>query len=269
MKLDSDILDVGCGCGRFAATIAGHPHWGSTYSGRYTGIDVDREMIEWNRAHFAPEQFDFICATDHSSVYNPDAPRDVDPEDLRWPLDDATQDFAFSISLLTHLLADDVERICRETHRVLRPGAPMQMTVLVIAPVLRRLSASNWMVTTRSSSETGSHGSNGSALRRTSVSATPKSTSWNASMSMGPRAVPTRQIWPVNGSEPGAKKSAGIAGEPGTPKDWHAFPCAGEDHASTRGPGVHSTGPSSTSHSSGCRMTCTKIPPPKPKDILS
>ncbi|MHC5112814.1 MAG: class I SAM-dependent methyltransferase [Planctomycetota bacterium] len=127
--LDSDILDVGCGCGRFAAVLAGHPHWSSAYRGRYTGIDVDREMIDWNRAHFPPEQFHFICAADYSSVYNPDAPRDADPQDLRWPLDDETQDFAYSVSLFTHLLADDLERICRETYRVLRPGGLMQMTV--------------------------------------------------------------------------------------------------------------------------------------------
>jgi SAM-dependent methyltransferase len=43
VRLDSRILDLGCGCGRYAATLRDFAWAGKKFTGRYTGIDIDRE----------------------------------------------------------------------------------------------------------------------------------------------------------------------------------------------------------------------------------
>ena len=57
-----------------------------------------------------------------------------------------------------------------------------------------------------------SQSSNGSAVRAISVSALSKSPN-----AVGPSGWPIKHTESANGSDPGAKKSAGIAGEPVTP----------------------------------------------------
>ncbi|MHC4966397.1 MAG: class I SAM-dependent methyltransferase, partial [Planctomycetota bacterium] len=126
VRLDSRILDVGCGCGRFAATLRDFGLAGKRFTGHYTGIDVDREMIEWCRAHFPANRFTFKLADVRNAVYNPGGSRDEAPA---FDLADASQDFVFGMSLLTHLLEDDLRRCLEESWRVLEPGAPMHMTV--------------------------------------------------------------------------------------------------------------------------------------------
>ncbi|MHC4128346.1 MAG: class I SAM-dependent methyltransferase [Planctomycetota bacterium] len=126
VRLDSRILDVGCGCGRFAATLRDFGLAGKRFTGRYTGIDVDREMIEWCRAHFPANRFAFQLADVSNAVYNPGGSRDEVPA---FDLADDSQDFVFAMSLLTHLLEEDLQRCLQETWRVLGPGATMHMTV--------------------------------------------------------------------------------------------------------------------------------------------
>lgn len=139
---ESDILDIGSGCGRYAQTLASMSFFGRSYTGRYTGVDVDRQMVEWCRAHFPPEQFAFILAGDHSAVYNPHSPsaeRTPDQSPPRWGLEPATIDFAFSVSLLTHLLEADLERVLTDVRALLRPGRAMQHTVFCLDHMNHRL----------------------------------------------------------------------------------------------------------------------------------
>ncbi|MGM0440297.1 MAG: hypothetical protein ACQEP8_04185 [Chlamydiota bacterium] len=49
VSMNSNILDIGCGCGRFATVLKDFSSYGSHYGqdgGKYYGIDVDKEMIE-------------------------------------------------------------------------------------------------------------------------------------------------------------------------------------------------------------------------------
>ena len=121
-NFSSNILDLGCGCGRFASCLQR-----SDYCGTYTGLDLDAEMIDWCRKHF-DERFTFHRLDDRSVVYNPEGTPTPGP----WPVEDASQDFVFSISVLTHLLSDDLERVLAETARVLRPGRSMNMSVFCL-----------------------------------------------------------------------------------------------------------------------------------------
>jgi predicted SAM-dependent methyltransferase len=47
-------------------------------------------------------------------------------------LEDGSADFVFSTSLLTHLLEEEVLNYCRESYRVLKPGAHMLMSCFSI-----------------------------------------------------------------------------------------------------------------------------------------
>lgn len=123
LSLDSNVLDIGSGCGRLAAALE---RFG--LRGRYTGIEVDREMVEWCRRHFPADRFEFHYADVYSSVYNPTGERGP----YRVPLDDATQDLVIGQSLFTHLLPDDLANYLREAHRVLRPSGTMYMGVFCL-----------------------------------------------------------------------------------------------------------------------------------------
>ena len=135
-RLDSRILDIGSGCGRFAAMLRDFEFYGRVFSGHYTGIDIDPEMVDWCRRHFPPDRFTFRLSQAYSSVYNPGGPAQSAG---RLDVEDSSQDFAFSVSLLTHLLEADVRRCLQETRRVLAPGAAMLMTVFCMDHLADRL----------------------------------------------------------------------------------------------------------------------------------
>ena len=124
----SDILDIGCGCGRYAVALRRLNYKGWRYSGRYTGLDIDREMIGWCQKHFPPKRFTFVWADRYSKVYNPSGQSGA----YRLPFEEGSFDFVFSTSLFTHLLEEDLVSYLRETARVLRPGGTMSMTVFCL-----------------------------------------------------------------------------------------------------------------------------------------
>ncbi len=127
VRADSRICDIGCGCGRYAASFHRSAFQsGPGFVGRYTGVDIDREMIEWCRRHFPEDRYSFLLADMQSTIYNPDGSA---AHNARLDLEDASQDFVFSVSLFTHLLEGDLEGYLRETARVLSPGGRMRMTV--------------------------------------------------------------------------------------------------------------------------------------------
>jgi SAM-dependent methyltransferase len=122
----SNILDLGCGCGRFALVLRDFDHLGYRFRGVYTGVDIDAEMIDWCRSHFPGPQFRFIHTNRYSKVYNPSGATDAR---LSLPIEADSQDFVFSVSLLTHVLEAELLAYLRESYRVLRPGQRMEMSV--------------------------------------------------------------------------------------------------------------------------------------------
>jgi SAM-dependent methyltransferase len=129
-NLRASVVDVGCGCGRFAHALA---RFG--FAGRYTGIDVDAEAIAWCRAAYPSERFRFHHADVYSSVYNPGGRRDGS---YRLPADDASEDLVLGQSLLTHLLEDAVRAYLAEAHRVLRSGGHVVMGVFCLEDMRER-----------------------------------------------------------------------------------------------------------------------------------
>jgi SAM-dependent methyltransferase len=123
LRLDSRIVDIGCGCGRFPLALRRYG-----FHGRYDGIDVDREMIDWCRNAFPGDIYRFHLADVYSEVYNPGGKRG--PYEL--PVADQSADVVIGHSIFTHLLEDDLRNYVREAVRVLVPGGQMDMGVFCL-----------------------------------------------------------------------------------------------------------------------------------------
>jgi SAM-dependent methyltransferase len=122
--LDSDIVEIGVGCGRWARHVRDLNHHGDRFRGRYLGIDVDAEALDWCRAHF-DERFDFVQST-HSSASYPNA----SSSQVRFPIPraDGEVDLIIGLSVFSHLLEDEALNYLEEGARVLRPGGRMAVT---------------------------------------------------------------------------------------------------------------------------------------------
>ncbi|HYE50114.1 MAG TPA: class I SAM-dependent methyltransferase [Azospirillaceae bacterium] len=119
VRLDHTILDIGVGCGRFAAHIRDYVQGPSRFTGSYIGVDIDAEMLAWCRQAFPPDHFRFHLSTDASASYNRTAQA---PGPYRVPEPDGSVDFVMATSLFTHLLEAELDNYLREAARLLRPG---------------------------------------------------------------------------------------------------------------------------------------------------
>ncbi len=122
-RFDSHVLDIGCGYGRFAHALRRF-----SFSGRYHGIDVDREMISWCESSFDPDIYHFYFADVYSNVYNPAGVK----VSYTLPLADGAVDLVIGQSLFSHLLEADLRNYVFESFRVLRPGGHMDMGVFCL-----------------------------------------------------------------------------------------------------------------------------------------
>lgn len=112
-KLESSynatIVDLGCGCGRYATRIA------SWYRGDYLGLDVVPELIAFADAR-TPANFKFALT-----------------EDYRIPLQNRSVDLVTAFSLFTHLFHEETYCYLKEATRVLRPGGQIVFSFLEFA----------------------------------------------------------------------------------------------------------------------------------------
>jgi SAM-dependent methyltransferase len=97
-------LDFGCGCGRVAR------HWAGLSGPAIHGTDVSRPAVRWCRRNL-PFMTTVRCG--------PEPPL---------PYDDGAFDFAYALSVLTHLTEDAGQGWLRELVRVVRPGGLLLFT---------------------------------------------------------------------------------------------------------------------------------------------
>jgi len=135
LEPSDDVLDIGCGVGRMAAPL-------TTYltSGTYHGFDVMEPTIRSCRRRFASfPTFHFEHVDVYNGKYNPKG--SFPAAEFRFPFPDARFDFAFAISVFTHMLQPDVERYLQETARVLRAGGRILATWFVMTADAKELVA--------------------------------------------------------------------------------------------------------------------------------
>jgi SAM-dependent methyltransferase len=128
VDMDSTIVDIGCGCGKFAHHLRDYEFNGSAFQGKYIGIDIDQEMLDWCGHHFDHERFEFYQSTHASKVYNENGNGSL----YTLPMPPDTVNFVFSSSLFTHLLEREVNNYMSESFRVLVPGGIMAMNCFLM-----------------------------------------------------------------------------------------------------------------------------------------
>ena len=115
---DLEVLDFGCGC-RFADAIVNN----RLPVKSYTGIDVDRELIEFLSASVADTRLTFYHWNARNPRYNPDGfPLAVDSS---LPMGERTFDLICMFSVITHQLPEDAETLFRIFRRCVRPRGRM------------------------------------------------------------------------------------------------------------------------------------------------
>lgn len=134
-SFDSDIVEIGSGCGRRTHLMRDFRFHRVRYTGSYVGVDVDPEMLSWCRTHFDAERFRFVESSHASSAYGT-SPEREGPAYYRLPLDEESVDLVFGTSVFTHLLEEQVVNYLREAFRVLRTGGHIMMSckLLDLAP---------------------------------------------------------------------------------------------------------------------------------------
>lgn len=128
-RLDSTIVDIGCGCGRYAQPLRDYRFKSERFSGKYVGIDIDEEMLGWCRDNYDEKRFTF-----HRSNHSSKAYRGIPNGNSHYylPMESGSADFVFSTSLFTHLLEEQLTNYCQESFRVLSAGGHMVMACFSI-----------------------------------------------------------------------------------------------------------------------------------------
>jgi SAM-dependent methyltransferase len=125
INFESNIVDIGVGCGRYAHILRDLNFYGQRYTGTYTGIDIDEELLGWCEKNFDSERFRFLLSGHQSSSYKGTGGVEGGGTEQ---IADGTQDLVFSTSLYTHLLTEELDYYTRESARMLKPGGHMMMS---------------------------------------------------------------------------------------------------------------------------------------------
>ena len=88
VQFDSDIIELGCGCGRRAHHLRDFNLNGIRYVGRYIGIDIDDEFLSWCRKNFDMERFTFVKSSQKSAIYQSNEDGSDDSGRFRFPVEE-------------------------------------------------------------------------------------------------------------------------------------------------------------------------------------
>jgi SAM-dependent methyltransferase len=133
LKPNSNVLDIGSGCGRVAVKLLDYLDPPS----QYHGFDVVKDMVEWCETNITAVEprFQFHFADLDNTLYNEASEK---ASTYRFPFDDAEFDFAFATSVFTHLNIEDSQNYLREIRRVLKPNGKALITFFLSDETYRR-----------------------------------------------------------------------------------------------------------------------------------
>jgi SAM-dependent methyltransferase len=116
LKENACVMDIGCGCGKMARILLGHP-----YVIKYIGFDNYELSIKWCQetlTPISPERLQFHYFDIYSKAYNPSGA--LKGTEVAFPAGNESVDLVFAASLFTHLVEDDCVHYLRETKRILK-----------------------------------------------------------------------------------------------------------------------------------------------------
>lgn len=124
------VLDVGCGIGRMAYTLAYYLN----DHGSYEGFDINKALIEVAADTFGKRcrNFRFEYVDIYNPMYNPEGVGQA--AEYRFPYPNERFNFVFLISVFTHMRAPEVRQYLNEIHRVMKPGSRCVITGFLLNP---------------------------------------------------------------------------------------------------------------------------------------
>lgn len=135
LKEDDRVLDVGCGVGRMAGPLTKF----LSESGSYDGFDIVPAGIRWCRKKMGRRHanFRFELADVHNEFYHPEGRSKA--SEYRFPYEDGVFDFAFAVSVFTHMLPADMGNYLSEMGRVVKKGGRCVVTYFILNEESRQL----------------------------------------------------------------------------------------------------------------------------------
>jgi SAM-dependent methyltransferase len=124
---NSNVLEIGCGCGRTAITLAD-----VLEDGNYTGMDIERVALESARNNrlLQRKRFSFELLDVQNALYNPEGRYRA--TEYVFPHAQGTFDLIFMTSVFTHMLTEEVQNYSKEIARVLKPGGRCYVTAFLL-----------------------------------------------------------------------------------------------------------------------------------------
>lgn len=136
---DMTFLDIGCGVGRDAFQLLDF----LSERGRYVGIDVTQDSIDWCRQNITVvnPNFQFHHFDARSELYNPHGTRKT--TDFRLPVPDASVDRIGLASVFTHLFEEEVVHYMADFARTLTADGLAHATFFLYTPEAIAAAATN------------------------------------------------------------------------------------------------------------------------------
>lgn len=135
LKRNGCVLDVGCGSGILAVSLANYLN----KEGSYEGFDINARRINWCKDNISKiyPNFHFKLVNLHNGKYNPKGREKAST--FKFSYKDNSFDLVVLSSVFTHMLPNDVENYLGEIARVMKKNGKCLITYLLINPVSNKL----------------------------------------------------------------------------------------------------------------------------------